>query len=62
MQDSIDNKPMLLQQQAVERLGARYDGTVRNYCLLPDGHSRDMKFYSILPHEWPRIKAHLINR
>ncbi len=48
-------------QKAVERLGARYEGTIRNYCVLRDGHIRDMLFYSILPHEWPRIKSHLNN-
>ncbi|SRR3989339_583158 len=48
-------------QKAVERLGARYEGTIRNYCVLRDGNIRDMLFYSILPHEWPRIKSHLTN-
>jgi len=47
-------------QRAVERLGARREGTIRNYCILPNGLTRDMHFYSILPHEWPYVKEHLI--
>lgn len=51
-------------QNAVKRLGAKLDGVIRNYSILPSGHTRDMCFFSILPHEWPRIKAHLgaVNR
>lgn len=48
-------------QKAVERLGAKYEGTMRNHSVLRDGHIRDMLFYSILPNEWPRIKSHLKN-
>ena len=44
---------------AVERLGAKLEGIIRNYSLLRDGNIRDMCYYSILPHEWPNVKAHL---
>lgn len=46
-------------RQAIERLGAKYEGMVRNYAVMPNGNTRDMCFYSILPHEWPNIKVHL---
>ncbi|MDX2346865.1 MAG: GNAT family protein [Legionella sp.] len=46
-------------QIAVERIGAKKEGIIRNYSLLNDGNLRDMIFYSILPSEWPNIKAHL---
>lgn len=46
-------------QNAVKRLGAKLEGVVRNYSILPNGHVRDMCFFSILPHEWPRIKDYL---
>ena len=46
-------------RNAVERLGAKLEGVVRNYSLLPNGNVRDMCFYSILPHEWPNVKANL---
>jgi N-acetyltransferase len=45
--------------RAVERLGAKLEGVIRNYAVMPDGNIRDMCFYSILPYEWPRVKAHL---
>ena len=50
------NKPS---QRAVERLGAKYEGMIRNYAIMFDGTIRDMCLYSILPSEWPRIKSHL---
>ncbi len=46
-------------RQAIERLGAKYEGMMRNYAIMPNGNIRDMCFYSILPHEWPNIKVHL---
>jgi len=46
-------------QNAERRLGATFEGVVRNYGILPNGNTRDMCFFSILPHEWPRIKSHL---
>ena len=46
-------------REAVERLGATLEGIIRNYCVMPNGHIADMCFYSILPHEWPNVKAHL---
>ncbi len=46
-------------QQAIERLGAKYEGMMRNYAIMSNGDIRDMCLYSILPHEWLRIKNHL---
>ncbi|MCH9757064.1 MAG: GNAT family N-acetyltransferase [Gammaproteobacteria bacterium] len=46
-------------QNAVLRIGAKLDGTIRNHSKLNDGHVRDMHSYSILPNEWPNVKAHL---
>ncbi len=46
-------------RRAVERLGAKFEGLIRNYAVMPDGNIRDMCLYSILPYEWPRVKAHL---
>lgn len=46
-------------KRAVERLGAKLDGLIRNYSILPDGNIRDMYFYSIIQSEWPHIKTHL---
>ncbi|MGJ9423343.1 GNAT family N-acetyltransferase [Aeromicrobium sp. CF3.5] len=47
---------------AIERLGAKLDGVLRNHRLSPDGTLRDTAAYSILPHEWPAIRAELQRR
>lgn len=48
---------------AIERLGARFDGVVRNWqpSLVPgeEGQARDRAMYSIIPSEWPAIRARL---
>lgn len=41
---------------AIERLGAKQDGVLRNHRFGPDGSLRDTVVYSILPHEWPGVK------
>ncbi|WES66229.1 GNAT family protein [Microbacter sp. GSS18] len=47
---------------AIERLGARQDGVLRNHRLGPDGTLRDTVVYSILPHEWPAVRMGLTER
>ncbi|MCC5024710.1 MAG: GNAT family N-acetyltransferase [Candidatus Synoicihabitans palmerolidicus] len=49
----------LTSQRAIERLGATREGTLRRHLRLHDGFQRDSVFYSILPSEWPPIKARL---
>ncbi|MBO6827168.1 MAG: GNAT family N-acetyltransferase [Sneathiella sp.] len=46
-------------RMAIERLGAKLDGILRNHSRTEDGAFRDTCVYSILPHEWPAVKAHL---
>lgn len=46
-------------RRAIERLGARLDGILRNHQRMPDGTLRDTCVYSILPHEWPTVRRHL---
>jgi N-acetyltransferase len=47
-------------QRAVLRLGAKYEGELRQVFLLPDGRKRDYKIYSILDSEWSNIKITLL--
>lgn len=47
---------------AIERLGAKQDGVLRNHRLGPDGTLRDTVVYSILPHEWPAVRRGLTER
>ncbi len=45
--------------RAIERLGAKREGVLRNHYILPDGTIRDSVYYSILDREWPEVKANL---
>lgn len=44
---------------AIERLGAKQDGILRNHVRMPDGTLRDTCVFSILGTEWPAVKTHL---
>jgi RimJ/RimL family protein N-acetyltransferase len=46
-------------RRAIERLGAKADGILRNHMAMPDGTLRDTCVYSILPHEWPAVRKGL---
>jgi N-acetyltransferase len=46
-------------QKAIERLGARREGVLRNHMILPNGRFRNSVFYSILDTEWPEVKDKL---
>ena len=52
----------LRSQRAIEALGAKKDGVLRNHSLRRDGSVRDDVMYSILRHEWPDVKRHLETR
>jgi N-acetyltransferase len=47
---------------AIERLGAKLDGVLRQHIIMPDGHVRDTAVYSIVRDEWPAVKAGLERR
>ena len=47
---------------AIERLGAKQDGILRNHQIMRDGSIRDTVVYSILQHEWPAVKNNLLNK
>jgi RimJ/RimL family protein N-acetyltransferase len=46
---------------AIERLGAMFEGVLRQHMPAhgPGGGVRDSAFYSVLPAEWPAVKAGL---
>jgi RimJ/RimL family protein N-acetyltransferase len=44
---------------AIERLGAKQDGVLRNHRLMPDGSYRDTVVFSIIASEWPAVKRNL---
>jgi len=46
-------------RRAIERLGAKLDGILRNHQITPSGTLRDTCVFSIIAAEWPTVKAHL---
>jgi N-acetyltransferase len=46
-------------RRAIERLGAKLDGILRQHMVMPNGSIRDTCVYSVIPSEWPSVKAHL---
>ena len=47
---------------AIEKLGAKYEGTLRSHMFLHDGRVRDTVYYSMIPDEWPAAKEKLLAR
>lgn len=47
-------------RRAIERLGAKADGILRNHMRMPDGTLRDTCVFSILPNEWPAVRKNLL--
>ena len=52
----------LQSRAAIERLGAKQDGVLRNHRRAPDGSLRDTVVYSITDAEWPAVRAGLRHR
>ncbi|HSO94318.1 MAG TPA: GNAT family protein [Candidatus Dormibacteraeota bacterium] len=49
----------LRSQSAIIKLGAVYEGTLRNQRIRPDGSYRDTPIYSIIESEWPLVRRSL---
>ena len=49
----------LQSRRAIERLGAKQDGILRNNMIMANGSYRDSAVYSIIASEWPSVKANL---
>jgi RimJ/RimL family protein N-acetyltransferase len=46
-------------RNALQRIGAKEEGILRNHMLLPGGRNRDTVYYSIIDSEWPEVKKRL---
>lgn len=46
-------------RRAIERLGAKLDGILRNHQFASNGTLRDTCVYSVIASEWPTVKTHL---
>jgi len=49
----------LKSQQAIERIGGKREGVLRNHMILHDGYVRHSVYFSIIDSEWPDVKAAL---
>lgn len=49
----------LKSQQAIERIGGKREGVLRNHMILPNGYIRHSVYYSIIESEWLDVKAAL---
>lgn len=59
---AVEFRTHFLNQQsrkAIERLGAKLDGVMRNHVYTRTGELRDTCVYSIIASEWPVIRRHL---
>lgn len=56
----------LRSRRAMERLGARFEGVLRNWSPSwapgEEGKVRDSAMFSVIAEEWPEVKAALISR
>ena len=46
-------------RNAILRLGAKEEGTLRNHMVMPDGRVRDSVLFSITNNEWAGVKQNL---
>ncbi len=46
-------------RRAIERLGAKLDGVLRQHLRMQDGSLRDTCVYSIIASEWPTVRSGL---
>jgi RimJ/RimL family protein N-acetyltransferase len=49
-------------QRAIVKLGAKFEGTLRNHAVRRDGSLRDTMMYSITSDDWPQVKKTLEER
>jgi N-acetyltransferase len=49
-------------QEAIARLGATYEGTLRRYQRRTDGTVRDTALFSVVAEDWPAVRAGLQDR
>lgn len=49
-------------QEAIARIGAKYEGTLRGHMVLHDGYVRSSMMYSVLAKEWPDVRTRLESR
>lgn len=46
--------------RAIQRIGAQFEGTLRQEMIMHDGYFRDSNVYSVLDKEWEGVKTRLL--
>ena len=46
-------------QKAIERIGAKKEGILRNHMIRPNGKVRHTVMYSVIKEDWVEVKQHL---
>lgn len=46
-------------RKAIERIGAKQEGVLRNHMVNQDGSLRHTVYYSVIASEWPEVKSRL---
>ena len=54
--------PNTVSRKAIERIGAKQDGILRNHKIMRNGRIRDTVCYSIIKSEWPAVKENLLQK
>ena len=52
----------IVSRKAIERLGAKQDGILRNHKIMRNERIRDTVCYSIIKSEWPAVKENLLQK
>ena len=49
-------------RQALLRIGAKEEGTLRRHMILPTGRVRNSVYFSVIAEEWPKVRRMLEER
>ena len=49
-------------RRAIESIGGRYEGLLRNHMINEDGTVRNTVYYSIIKEEWPDVKDRIFGK
>lgn len=49
-------------RNAILRIGAKFEGILRNQKILPDNSYRNTAIFSVIESEWPDVKEHLLTK
>lgn len=58
LKTSVEN---IRSRKAIEKIGAKFEGILRNDMIRDNGTKRNSAYYSIIDDEWEETKAHLQN-